>query len=58
MSLETLRIAILVALDGFKNLKEVSSLTGGWEMSELDIWQRPNDVLHLDLQYAASVRLI
>ena len=45
MSLATLRMAILAALDGFRNLEEIIALTGRWEISELDMWQRRIDVL-------------
>ena len=45
MSLATLRIDILDALDGFRNLEEIITLTGWWEMSELGMWQRYIDVL-------------
>lgn len=45
VSFITPRMAILAALDGFRNPKDIISLTGRWEMSELAVWQRPNDVL-------------
>ena len=44
VSLVTLRMDILAAPDGFRNLDEIITLTGRWEMSELDTWQRPTDV--------------
>ena len=58
MSLATLRMSILAALDGYRNLEEIITLTGRWEMSELGVWQRPTDILQWSLQYVASVWMI
>ncbi len=44
VSLVTPKMHILAAPDGFRNLDEIITLTGRWEMSGLDTWQRPTDV--------------
>ena len=51
-------MALSPGLDGFRNLEEISSLTGRQEMSKLDTWQRPIDTLRENLHFAATVRLI
>ena len=58
MSLTPLRVALSPGLDSFRNLEEISSLTGPQEMSKLDTWQRPIDILRGNLHFAATVRLI
>ena len=58
MSFMTPRMAILAALDGFRNPEDIISLTGRREMSELTVRQRPKDVLQWSLQYVATVWLI
>ena len=58
MSLNLLKVALSPGLDGFRNLEEISSLRGRQEISKLDTWQRPIDILRQNLQFAATVSLI
>ena len=43
-ALATLKMAIFVALQSFTNLEDIMSLTGQWEMTELDMQKRLFDI--------------